>query len=205
MIACDIDEVLFPYLSGYIKYYNRIHGTEFAVTDFHSYNFCEVHGHSVEYTADLVYAFHEQPEFDAIEPISGSLEAVNKLNELGELHLVTSRQAAIAEKTHNWIEKHFGIGKERIHLGNHWTRSSDVDTKKRTKAEMCELIEADILIDDSLAYAAECAEAGVKVFLFDLNGDYGWNKNKVDGTPLHENIFSHSWQETVEGVASHAL
>lgn len=194
VIACDIDEVLFPYLSGYVKYYNRVHGTSLAVSDFHSYDFTKVHGGTKEYIADLVYAFHDEPEFEEIEPITGSLEAIHKLQELGELHFVTARQEAIANKTHNWIKKHFGVDKHRIHIGNHWTRGSDPILHKRTKAEMCHAIRAEILIDDAPSYALECAETGMKVFLFDLAGAYGWNKP----TPIHENITRVcSWDDAI--------
>ena len=197
VIACDIDEVLFPYLSGYVKYYNRIHSTSLQPSDFHSYNFTHVHGGTAEYIADLVYAFHDEPEFNEIEPITGSLEAVHALQELGELHFVTARQEVIAEKTHAWIKKHFGIDKHRIHLGNHWTRESDPNPHKRTKAEMCRAIGAEILIDDAPTYALECAQAGMKVLLFDLHGEYKWNKP----TPPHSNISRVcNWKEAMKHV-----
>ncbi len=197
MIACDIDEVLFPYLSGYVEYYNRMHASDFKVSDFHSYDFTKVHGGSREYIADLVYAFHDEPEFDEIEPITGSLEAVHQLQQLGELHFVTARQEAIANKTHYWIKKHFGFDKHRIHIGNHWTRGSDPVLHKRTKAEMCHAIRAEILIDDAPGYALECAEAGMHVFLFDLHGEYGWNKP----TPIHANITRVcSWDECLRRI-----
>jgi uncharacterized HAD superfamily protein len=203
VIACDIDEVLFPYLQGYVKYYNRIHNASLKVSDFHSYNFRHVHGHTEEYIADLVYAFHEEPEFDEIEPITGSLEAVHKLQALGELHFVTARQAAIADKTYNWIKKHFGIDQDHVHVGNHWGRPSDKVTTKRAKSEMCKQIGAQVLIDDALLYAKECAAAGMKVFLFDLNGEYGWNKHP---DPLHPNITRvHSWDDAIAGVSQIAL
>ena len=199
VIACDIDEVLFPYLQGYVKFYNRIHQAELKVSDFHSYNFCDVHGHSEEYIANLVYAFHDEAEFEEIEPITGSLEAVHKLEEIGHLHFVTARQEAIADKTYNWIRKHFGIEKERIHIGNHWTRSSDKVQVKRNKSEMCKKIGAHVLIDDALSYATECASIGMRVFLFDLNGEYGWNKHPSQ--PLHENITRvHSWSDTISAI-----
>ena len=197
VIACDIDEVLFPYLSGYVKYYNRIHKTTIKVSDFHSYNFSQVHGGTPDDIADLIYAFHDQPEFEEIEPITGSLEAITKLQELGELHFVTARQEAIATKTRDWIKKHFGIDSNRIHIGNHWTRDSDPIKTTRSKAEMCRSIGARILIDDAPAYALECARDGMKVFLFDLDGEYNWNKP----TPLHAGITRvHNWDETISHI-----
>jgi 5'(3')-deoxyribonucleotidase len=202
VIACDIDEVLFPYLQGYVNYYNRIHNSSLKVSDFHSYNFREVHGHSEEYIADFVYAFHDEPEFEEIEPITGSLEAVHKLQSMGELHFVTARQEAIATKTYDWIKKHFGIEKDRIHIGNHWTRSTDTVQKKRNKSDMCRQIGAHILIDDALSYASECAGIGMRVFLFDLNGEYGWNKPKGENcVSFHPNITRvHSWNEVIDSI-----
>ncbi len=204
VIACDIDEVLFPYLSGYVKYWNRVHNTRLSTSDFTSYDFTVVHkDHSVEYIADMVYAFHNEPEFVQVEPLTGSLEAVHALQQLGDLHIVTARQAVIANKTHDWIKKHFGIESDRIHIGNHYSRSTDACTTKRSKAEMCKVIGAKILIDDSLTYANECAEIGMHVVLFDLDGSYGWNKHRDTESTLHPNITRvYSWAEAVEKVSN---
>lgn len=204
VIACDIDEVLFPYISGYANYWNRIHGTKLTQADFTSYNFSTVHKEqSLDYIADIVYAFHDEPEFEQIEPLTGSLEAIHALQQLGELHIVTARQVAIARKTEDWIMKHFGVEADRIHMGNHYTRPTDACTHKRTKSEMCSAIGAKILIDDSLGYADECAKAGMHVLLFDLNGAYGWNKHSDENVKLHPNITRvHSWSEAVEIVRS---
>jgi uncharacterized HAD superfamily protein len=200
VIACDIDEVLFPYLAGYVKYWNRVHGSSISVADFTSYDFGRVHtGHTRAYISDMVYAFHDEPEFVAIEPLAGSLEAIRALQQIGDLHFVTARQAAISQQTHDWIKRHFNIDSDRIHMGNHYTRPGDVCTEKRTKAEMCKAINASVLIDDSLGYATECANAGMHVLLFDLEGTYGWNKSCPTGNPLHPNITRvHSWQEAIE-------
>lgn len=199
VIACDVDEVLFPYIKGYVNYWNRIHGSALTQADFTSYDFTTVHTHHTrEYIADMVYAFHDEPEFGQIEPLAGSLEAVHELQEIGELHIVTARQIAIAKKTQDWIKKHFDLDADRIHVGNHYSRPTDACTVKRSKAEMCQAIGAKILIDDALAYAIECAEAGMYVLLFDLEGSYGWNKHPETASPLHPNITRvHSWPEAV--------
>lgn len=200
VIACDIDEVIFPYIAGYVKYYNRIHGgSTLSPSDFHSYNFSLVHGGTEADIADLVYAFHEEPEFRETEPIAGSLHAIEQLRNLGaQVHFVSARQKAISTQTVDWIGRHFGnVGIERIHLGNHFTRSSDLDTQTRSKAEMCMQIGAKVLIDDSVSNALECAQVGMQVFLFDLHGEYGWNKQPAE----HPNISRVlNWEQVVDGV-----
>lgn len=188
MIACDIDEVLFPYLSEWVQFYNRTHGTTVKVEDFHSYNFSHVLlDHNEEYITDLIYQFHEAPEFLETQPISGAVGAVKQLQEIGDVHFVTSRQLAIARETCDWIYQYFGIEEKKVHIGNHWCKDTDAVTAMRTKYEMCQLINAHVLIDDSVAYAQECAKAGIQALIFDHNGSYGWNKVEGD-IELHENV-----------------
>jgi uncharacterized HAD superfamily protein len=63
-------------------------------------------------------------------------------------------------------------------MGNHY----GTEGVKRSKPDMCKDIGAVLLIDDSLDYASQCAEAQLDAILF---GDYAWNRSKQD---LHENI-----------------
>lgn len=206
VVACDIDEVLFPYLPGWVQFYNRTHNSDISVSDFHSYNFAHVlQEHDEEYITTVVYDFHDAPEFLDVQPITGSVEAIKQLQELGDVHFVTSRQNAIAKITYDWIYCHFGIEQDKIHIGNHWCKESDAVTVKKTKSEMCRLINARVLIDDSVSYAQECAAAGIHALLFDLNGTYGWNKVQSDNSDekltLHANVTRvTSWQDTIEVV-----
>ena len=197
VIACDIDEVLFPYLAGYCKYYNRLHKTNWDSSHFHSYNFSKVHGGTESQIADLVYAFHNEPEFFEIEPIAGSVDAIGQLAKLGEIHFVTSRQAAISKETCRWIKDHFGYEPERVHIGNHWIRKTDLVQTKKTKLEMCQTILANVLIDDSAEYAIECAPT-MHVILFDLHAEYGWNKHLTDPHPNINRV--HSWPEAIAHI-----
>jgi 5'(3')-deoxyribonucleotidase len=208
VIACDIDEVLFPYLPGWVQFYNRTHDREAVVkvSDFHSYNFSHVlTEHDEAYITTVVYDFHESPEFLEVQPIEGAIEAIKQLQELGDVHFVTSRQLAIAKVTYDWIFRFFGIEQDKIHLGNHWCRDTDAVTAQKTKAEMCGLINARVLIDDSVSYAQECASAGMHAVLFDLNGSYGWNKLQTDSSgaeiQLHECVTrATSWVDTIAVV-----
>lgn len=201
VIACDIDEVLFPYLPAWIDFYNRTHETAVKVSDFHSYNFSRVLvQHDEEYISNVVYDFHNSPEFLEVEPIDGSVTAVRKLQEMGDVHFVTSRQQVIAQQTHDWIYRYFGINHDKIHIGNHWCKETDAVTSKKTKAEMCRLIGARVLIDDSVSYIKECAREGMMALLFDFNGSYGWSKLKPDDDGDERVTRVTSWQDTIRVI-----
>lgn len=117
-----------------------------------------------------------------------------KLRELGfELVIVTSRQFIIADETRKWIARHFpeDMFKEIV-FGNHW----GLEGRKISKAELCKRVGASILIDDSLTYAADVSESGIKCLLFDLDGKYNWNKSD-DELPVGVTRV-YNWHEVVE-------
>ena len=155
--------------------------------------------HDEDYITEVVYKFHDAPEFLEAKPIDGAVEAIRQLQQIGDVHFVTSRQLAISEETAVWLYEYFGIEKDKIHIGNHWCKDSDSVTAKKTKLEMCRLINAKVLIDDSVSYARECAQAGMQALLFDLNGSYGWNK--LDTKQGHDNITRvESWHDAIEAT-----
>lgn len=60
---------------------------------------------------------------------------------------------------------------------------------------------ADILIDDNPRYAIECAEAGIRVLLFDYENSYPWCKTEsVTRHPLVTKV--HNWGEVEHRLVS---
>ena len=175
VLAVDYDEVCVGYLPAFIEFCNATRGTKLKLEDFHSYMFWEVEGCKLatrEEATACVYAFHASPYFDKIVPIDGECGTCGALRALAtkyELHVVTSRQTDIADKTRAHIEKHFPGVFTGVHFGNHF----GLEGKKVSKPEMCARIGAVALIDDSLDYARQLAKAGTRTYLF---GDYGWNR-----------------------------
>lgn len=79
-------------------------------------------------------------------------------------------------------------------FGNHWGLSG----RKVRKVELCRQLGAAMLIDDSLHYVREMAEEGMSAVLFDMEGKYGWNKDKEE---LPAGVVRlKSWHEVVEHV-----
>lgn len=63
---------------------------------------------------------------------------------------------------------------------------------------------ASVLIDDNPRYAIECAEAGIRVLLFDYENSYPWCKTECgDLPPLVTKV--HNWEEVEKQLASCVL
>lgn len=63
---------------------------------------------------------------------------------------------------------------------------------------------AQVLIDDNPRYAIECAEAGIKVLLFDYNDSYPWCKTG-SGTPHPLVTKVYNWHEVERHLASFVM
>lgn len=109
-------------------------------------------------------------------PLPSAYEALLKLKQHFDLHVVTSRQNKVKNITFQWIERHFPDIFSEIHLANHYSREG----KSRTKSEICHSIGACLLIDDSAKYAIQCVHDNIPVLLF---GQYGWNQWGSDRVP----------------------
>jgi extradiol dioxygenase family protein len=115
-------------------------------------------------------AFYASRHFqETLRPIPHAIDILQELKQDYELHVVTSRQFAIQERTLQWIETHYPNIFTEIHFGNHYSREGKV----RSKPEICRDIGAVLLIDDSLQYAYQCHTANIPVVLF---GEYAWNQ-----------------------------
>jgi len=194
VLAVDLDECLGGYLPAFIKFSNATFGTRLELDDFTSYMFWQVPKAELEdreAATERVYAFHASEYFDQIEPFSDARAALGVLLERFELHVVTSRQADIEPQTREWVAAHFPGVFTELHFGNHFGRGG----KKTSKPEMCARIGAVALIDDSLDYARQCAEAGLCVFLF---GEYAWNQTSEPLPPLVVRL--HTWHAATRVV-----
>lgn len=145
---------------------------------------------------EKVHAFFRSSHFQRLAVIPGAITALSTLRTLGfPLAVVTSRQLIIESETRSWLSQHFPADTFcAVEFGNHWGQAG----RKISKKELCERLGARLLIDDSLAYATEVAQAGIPTLLFDLDGSYNWSKS--DG-PLPERVVRvKGWEQVIEQV-----
>ena len=173
IIAIDLDDVLADSLTAFIKFYNETHQDVLKHEDFTSYLLTDIRGISREEEYKLLKEFENSPHSKELKPMPKSQEAIKQLSKGNELVIVTSRLEEVRELTMLWLKKYFP------ELTRVYFTRIDYGKVRKSKAEICKEIQADILIEDNLKYAKEVAEAGIKVLLY----DYPWNQ-----TPETENI-----------------
>ncbi|KAJ8750645.1 hypothetical protein K2173_015826 [Erythroxylum novogranatense] len=206
MVAVDVDEVLGNFLSALNRFIADRYSSNHEVSEYYVYEFFKIWKCSRDEADIRVHEFFKTPYFKTgIHPIPGAQRALDKLSRFCKLSVVTScvyrsRQNVIKDHTIEWLEKHYPGVFEEIHFGNHFA----LDGQSRPKSEICRSLGAKVLIDDNPRYAIECAEAGIRVLLFDYENSYPWCKtDSVDQHPLVTRV--HNWQQVEVNLESWIL
>ncbi|XP_020593368.1 uncharacterized protein LOC110033656 isoform X2 [Phalaenopsis equestris] len=200
-VAVDVDEVLGSFITALNKFIADRYSSYHTVSDYHIYEFFRIWKCTRAEAEIRVHEFFRTQYFTSgIHPIPGAHAALCNLSTFCNLSVVTSRQNVIKDQTCDWLERHYpGLFRE-IHFGNHFA----LDGKSRPKSEICRSIGAEVLIDDNPRYAVECAEAGIRVLLFDYHNSYPWCKDgSVDSYSLVTKV--HNWEEVEQCLLSWAL
>ncbi|OZJ02142.1 hypothetical protein BZG36_05229, partial [Bifiguratus adelaidae] len=198
VIACDLDETLAAALPALVAFHNDRYGTNYTISDYDTLDCHEVWEDSAEEAQQKIREFYKSEYFNRIEPIcDGALETLKALKKR-KFHMViiTERQQFIAEVTKKFVDKHFpGIFESIYFCNRNLTIAERITYNSKSKATILCEINADVLIDDSLAQVQECAPLqhqlpnGLQILLFDKDGQYRWNKTKTsDATDLPSNV-----------------
>ena len=187
-IGIDIDDTLLDFIGNYLIFHNQKYKTNLKREDFKTYSFNHSLGGTMNKAVNTVGEFYKTEIFKKIRPFSNSIDVINNLKKKYDLFIITSRPDFMVDETKEWINKYFPNKFSDIFFSyNHYTKRKN---NGKTKAEICSDLEISILIDDSLEYALNCAEKGVKVLLLNAR----WNLNGE-----HENIIRvKNWEEILE-------
>ncbi|KAI8612057.1 HAD-like domain-containing protein [Chytriomyces sp. MP71] len=202
VLAVDMDEVLCGTCQAMVDFHNGHYATRLRVSDFSSYCYEDVWGGTREEAIAKVREFYASDHFsERMQRIPGALEALTMLKNKYDLVIVTARQEFVKPDTHKFVDDNYpGIFKE-IHFANHFlTAEEEKRMVSKSKSDLLHEVGSDILIDDSLHHAFECASKGKRVFLFDHEGCYPWNKLPED-TSLPDNVTRvHEWKDIVTAL-----
>ncbi|KAI3833619.1 hypothetical protein MKX03_010663 [Papaver bracteatum] len=198
VVAVDVDEVLGNFVSALNRFIADRYSSSHSVSEYHVYEFFKIWNCSRDEADIRVHEFFKTPYFKTgIHPLPGAQATLHKLSKFCNLSVVTSRQNAIKDHTIEWLEKHFPGLFQEIHFGNHFA----LDGISRPKSEICRSLGAHVLIDDNPRYALECAEAGIRVLLFDYENSYPWSKSET--AALHPMVTKvHNWNEVEQQLVS---
>lgn len=169
LLALDVDEVSFPLTVNYVETHNELHGTDFTVDHFNTYNYEDNLQQPLEVVAKQLADFTMRDNLH-IEPIEYTVEGIHRLLTKFDIDIVTARHPEWESHTVNWLQEKIGEFFGNIHLIGY---SPMMGEHALTKAEVCQKIGAFALIDDSPSHVIEMARIGREGVLF---GDYPWNR-----------------------------
>lgn len=184
-IGIDIDDVLVDFFKHFIVYHNKTHGTSFKLDEVREYDPTKVWGGKRPEWESKIIQFYGSRIYKDMKPIKNSLKAIKTLKKKHELFIITSRYDITENETIKWLEKHYPKTFSQVHF-----TYSDPNFNK---GNICKKLGIDIMIDDHIGNAVECAKKGITVFLLHKP----WNKNKK----LRKHIKKvNSWDEILKEI-----
>jgi uncharacterized HAD superfamily protein len=188
-IACDVDDILFEFYLALAEWHNRAYGGPcLSKESFVSYLVHEVWGGGVDQSIRKMWEFYSSDSFRYLPLVSGAPDAIERLAEVFDLHAITGRPHALASLTDRMIETYFHGLFCSVHHVDSFSIGGGVS---RPKVEVCREVGASIVIEDYPGHAIPCAEAGMRVILF----DQPWNRNIVVSSGCIERV--RSWGEAL--------
>ncbi len=191
-IGIDFDEVVADSIKAIISLHNEQYGTNFKKEDVTEYKFENVWGGTLDEWRDKLNDFFSTKHLVRLDPMAGSMLGLRAMKERGhELYIVTGRSRVVdLDATELWLKMHFPDVFHGVHYANFLAQ--DPTTARRKKSEICLENRIGVLVDDHIGTALECAEAGVKVLLF----NQPWNQGEL--LPGITRVFS--WDDVVREV-----
>ena len=164
-IAVDIDEVLFEFIRGYMKFIEMKGHKIIEFEDIFSYPAMEPLKLSKTEAFELADDFHNSYFFEEGDLVEGAKDGVLKIKN-HDLFFITSRPEYWKDKTYSFLEDNFGADKSRVYF------SCDNLEEGKCKPEFCKELGVSVIIEDNGDFAKDCANAGLIVLLLDKP----WNK-----------------------------
>lgn len=172
-MACDVDEVIFPFLSNFLEDYNHTNGKALTLEDFKTYDFDGPLGLSVPETVERIYDYL-RTDHSHIEPLEEAEDALERLEKCFIPEIITARHPNFETATWGWLQEKLPNRFRAIKLVGY----APIMERPVTKVEICKEIGAVALIDDSYGHISQCPSEGIEGILF---GSYPWNQ--VDQLP----------------------
>jgi uncharacterized HAD superfamily protein len=167
VIAIDCDDVIVPTAPMIIEHYNKTFGTSIELKDFYSNDLRVWDTKNDQSAKDRVDLYLESDEYQNAKPFVEAIDAIHKIGDHHELHLVTGRADFLSLATETMLKQHFPGLFTSLEFTNFFGQNP------RSTADVCMQLHADYLIEDHIHHAKVVAECGTKVLLF---GKYPWNQ-----------------------------
>ncbi|MBN2420765.1 hypothetical protein JXB27_00640 [Candidatus Woesearchaeota archaeon] len=174
-IGIDNDNVLEPTFEVMLEQWNKKHGTNITTNNVHSHDFHTSFGISEEAALKLMDDFFRSWRFRFLRPFDEARFVIESLKDKAEPYEVTARPKPYHRMTKSWTKNHFDKLFKEVLFCNYYDKSYP----SATKSEVCKQHGIQMIVDDNIEYANECAEQGIRALLYDRNGQYGWAKGEI--------------------------
>lgn len=191
-IGIDIDDCLANYMPVFLDRIDHYYNIKVSIKDLNNFSAkTEDYGYITPNQAKKLLSLEKKDEvLLGLPPQSGAAPAVNNLAASNKIIIITSRNnynlKMLKKHTNLWLNKHGFLF--------HEIRFS------QDKGQSASKLGIDIFIEDSLKFAKQLIDSGVKVILY----AQPWNDNYVDylGQELSQSILgrTNSWKEIMNIV-----
>lgn len=168
VVAIDLDEVLAETIDQLLKYYNySFKWKSITKEDVIDYNLWKLdrYGISINDAKRMFFWFlFFSNKWGKIKPVKFARAWIKKLKEQWyDLYIVTARPSLTIFKwrTNIWVNKYFKWIFKWIKYSDYMMRN------QKKKSDICKQIGAEIIIEDNLDNAIECAKNWIKAYLID--------------------------------------
>jgi len=184
LIAVDLDGVVINLADPLVRFHNKTYGTKLTAKDLTHYDLYRAFGCTKEEEMRRINEFYDSKYFMEAEPYPEVVETVGRLKEDGNNMIsVTSRPERISSLTRVQVRKHAPDMFSNIYYTG--DKFHDKGSHFGSKAVACKALKVDVLFEDSVEFAIECAKIIPAVYLIDRP----WNRYlppKVEKLP--ENV-----------------
>lgn len=186
-IGVDMDSVIAEIIRPIDIFHNRVYKTSLGYKSHSTYDLQSLWTCTQEEMYGRVFEFYHSPEFDDTKPIEGSQTAIKELSKTHTLHLITARPYDIEHKTRHWVDTFFPRQFASITHTN--LVSKDGKGAGLKKSAIGKKLKIEIMIDDHIPYALDCADNGIFTLLFNAP----WNEHVEVKHPYVKKVAS--WTE----------
>lgn len=188
VIAVDCDDVLVQTTQFFVDAYNKTYGTSATLAHSHgaTANSAHVWGANEEEVVRRWGLMTETDEYKALGPSADEAIVLHRLAERHELHLVTARKEHERAFTQQMLNRELsGVFTSMEFVG--WRGS---------KGQVCQQLQADVLVDDSLRHLLDARECGVEGLIW--FGEYEWQASADSAPP--DVIRCTNWSEVEAAI-----
>ena len=191
LIGVDIDDVLADTMGALCAFHNERYGTSLEKGDFHSLHFERIWGGTEQGADEKILEFLSSSYFKGMQPMPGSREITRRLSGSHDLFLATARRKELVKTTLYWVGSNYPGTFQQINFTNEWHRYDGVPVIR--KSDICMDFGVDILIEDNLETALECAHNGTRALLM----NQPWNQ-APELPPLVARVYD--WDDILEKI-----